>query len=208
MIPKIIHQIWFKPPLPERYEKFRQTWIKHHPGWEYRLWTNANLPGMANRHIFDQLTNYGGRADLLRYELLYWFGGWYADLDTECFQPIDALLENQDLALVYEDPPPGSGLIANCFMGAAPHHAYLRKLLTALPFSAFRKDWPIVGATGPGFMTHHAKEMGIKPNLPHAQFLPFSWNEKHRSGESFPGAYAVHHWDMGWRDHTSQPNIS
>lgn len=208
MIPKIIHQIWFNMPLPVRYEQFRQTWLKHHPKWEYRLWTSANLPGMTNRHIFDQLKNYAARADLLRYELLYQFGGWYADFDTQCFQPVDPVLEGKELALVYENHPPRTDLIANCFMGAAPRHAYTEALLRELPLSAFRQDWPVVGATGPGFITRVAKHMGIVPDLPHEKFIPFLWDEKHRAEESFPGAYAAHYWDMGWRDHTSQPNIS
>jgi hypothetical protein len=41
MIPKIFHQIWMGWDLPEpppAAEEYKQTWVEHHPDWEFRLW--------------------------------------------------------------------------------------------------------------------------------------------------------------------------
>ena len=43
-IPKIIHQIWLGGALPQKYYAMQKTWQEHHPDWEYRLWTDADLP--------------------------------------------------------------------------------------------------------------------------------------------------------------------
>jgi hypothetical protein len=29
-------------------------------------------------------------------------------------------------------------------------------------------------------------------------FYPYDWTELHRRGETFPDAYAVHHWSSKW----------
>lgn len=209
MIPKIIHQIWFNVhELPERYQAYQESWRKHHPGWEYKLWTKDNLPGLTNRHIFDQLKNYGARADVLRYELIYQFGGWYCDMDTQCFRAIDPVLEGKKLALCYESPPPRTDMICNCYLGAEPRHPLFEALVREIPYNAFRQDWPVVGATGPGFLTRIAQQLGVVPDLPYYQFVPFLWNERDKANNLPPGVYAAHYWDMGWRDKDSNPTIS
>jgi hypothetical protein len=34
--------------------------------------------------------------------------------------------------------------------------------------------------------------------FPREWFYPYNYNEKHRAKESFPQAYAVHHWACSW----------
>jgi hypothetical protein len=36
------------------------------PGWEYRLWTDENLPQLANQLQFDLMPHLPGTADILR----------------------------------------------------------------------------------------------------------------------------------------------
>lgn len=200
MIPKIFHQTWLgDDPMPERYINFRNTWLKNHPDWKHILWTKQNMPKLINKHIYDQMTNYAEKADIMRYEVLYQYGGWYADGDTECFRPIDDILNGLDIALLYEPEPPRTDLIANCFMGSKPYHPFLKKVLQELPYYAFRTDWPIVGATGPKFLGMIAEEFPVEVILNRKLFLPFMWNEKEKNGFSYPDAYAIHHWDMSWR---------
>ena len=46
MIPRIFHQIWLGDgPLPREYEGYQRSWTKHNPGWELRVWTEADLLG-------------------------------------------------------------------------------------------------------------------------------------------------------------------
>jgi mannosyltransferase OCH1-like enzyme len=115
-ISKIIHQIWIGPLPPPT--KWLQTWPEHNPDWEYRLWTNEDLYNekwvlqpqidfylkqaenteATGSFISARGSVYVGEkailfawhviADLMRYEILYKYGGYMPGADTECTQPI------------------------------------------------------------------------------------------------------------------------
>src|SRR6266516_4079263 len=92
-IPRLFHWIWFGPqPLPEQHRRWIDGWLALHPGWEHRLWTDANRPTFLNEPQFLAADNFAEMADIARYELLYRFGGVYVDTDTECLRSIEPLL--------------------------------------------------------------------------------------------------------------------
>tara|TARA_B100001059_G_C17809273_1_gene571223 strand:- start:63 stop:1016 length:954 start_codon:yes stop_codon:yes gene_type:complete len=85
-IPKIIHQIWIGPKdVPWKWiNSFKEDFMKKHPGWKYYLWTDKEVAklNLVNRIHYDNEKKYYGKADILRYELLYKFGGIYIDADS------------------------------------------------------------------------------------------------------------------------------
>ena len=82
-IPKIFHIIWIGPnPYP--FGEYKESWLKHNPHWELKYWNNDNLPDLYNQKIFDLIPSWAGKADILRYELLYRYGGLYSDADSYC----------------------------------------------------------------------------------------------------------------------------
>jgi len=97
-IPRVIHQIWLGSPLPRKLARYSRTWRKHHPDWELKLWTDAEVAGydFPSRELFDAAQCWGQKSDLLRMEILNSEGGVYVDLDYECFKPIDVLTERYD----------------------------------------------------------------------------------------------------------------
>ncbi len=139
-IPKIIHQIWLGPKRPPGFFlKFRESWQKLHPDWEYRLWTDADLAtyDFEMRDLFDQSENYGEKSDILRCEVLLKHGGVYVDADFECVKPIDELLSKYDFFAGIEPPheiPESSRvlLISNALIGAIPGHPILKKWKTTI----------------------------------------------------------------------------
>jgi len=97
-IPKIIHQIWFgSKPFPDNLKQLAETWKKFHPDWTYNLWTNDAveklLPQFLPEHqeLYCKLVDPRSKADLLRYYLLYWYGGLYVDTDFECLTSFEEL---------------------------------------------------------------------------------------------------------------------
>src|SRR5665647_30559 len=92
-IPKIIHQIWIGTSVPPEFERFQASCKRYHPDWEYRLWTQNDIPSlhMRNENLVHKSRNPGEISDLMRYEILYRYGGVYLDFDCECLQPLDAL---------------------------------------------------------------------------------------------------------------------
>ena len=134
-IPKIIHQIWVGPKTPPEIFKHSQESFKRlHPDWEYKLWTDADIPSLNlhNKKFYDLSTNYGEKADIMRYEILYKFGGVYADVDFMCFKPLDVLCQYDVWASIEPlDCSQGTG-INNAIIGSIPGHPLLRHCIETI----------------------------------------------------------------------------
>nr|MBA2306899.1 hypothetical protein [Candidatus Dependentiae bacterium] len=66
-IPKIIHQIWFGPKTPPSiFKESQESLKKHHPDWEYKLWTEEDIPSLQleNQEFYDLSQNYAEKADI------------------------------------------------------------------------------------------------------------------------------------------------
>ena len=91
IVPKIIHQIWIGSRVPKKYDKWRQSWLKYNPEFEYNLWDEKKILdiGLINEKKFLESKNVGIKSDIARYELLYRFGGIYVDLNgqTQAYNP-------------------------------------------------------------------------------------------------------------------------
>ena len=63
---RIFHRIWLgSKPLPAEFAAFGETWAAHHPGWEMRLWTDANLPPLINQQAFDRAPTFAAEPESL-----------------------------------------------------------------------------------------------------------------------------------------------
>ena len=117
-IPKIIHFIWIGPnPFPQQSISNLISWKNHHPNWKFFFWTDdPNRPppieGMQQRLITDfdfgplqrcieGSQNWGERADIMRYMIIYKEGGIYTDHDVECIRPLDPLTSRYDFVAGY-----------------------------------------------------------------------------------------------------------
>ncbi|NGX26887.1 MAG: hypothetical protein K940chlam6_00813 [Chlamydiae bacterium] len=132
-IPKIIHQIWLDGPIPESIQKLQETWKKQHPDWEYHLWTGKEIEFLylQNRTLYDAVSTSKAKNKILRYEILYQFGGLFVDIDFACIKSFDILNENCDFYAGLTDqirsPELSSSLIA-----ATPRHPILRECIQKL----------------------------------------------------------------------------
>jgi hypothetical protein len=96
LIPRIIHQIWLNPPLPEQYRAWREQLIALHPGWEVRLWTAENLPDYDQVMDLYDLRGYHPTiaSDVFRVLVVLKYGGFYLDCDTEPIACLESLREH------------------------------------------------------------------------------------------------------------------
>ena len=77
-IPKKMAHIWIGPLNPP--VEWMNTWKEKHADWEYTLYDNNFLKSFSfkNKKLIEkyyELGLYAGAADLMRYEILYEFGG-------------------------------------------------------------------------------------------------------------------------------------
>lgn len=94
LIPKVIHQIWLGGDLPEKYIRLIDTIKEKNLNYEHKLWTDndvVNYP-LKNRELYDKTPNFGGKADILRYEILNNEGGIYLDTDFIGLKSFDEIL--------------------------------------------------------------------------------------------------------------------
>jgi mannosyltransferase OCH1-like enzyme len=188
-IPPILHQIWLGPdPFPAEYTGFRQTWIDRHPGWELRFWSEDDLPADLRRpEAAERLRVPAERADILRIEVLWRFGGVYVDVDFECLRSIEPLLEGVDFFVSVAKP----GRLNNALMGSVAGHPLLDRALDELrprEFHGYDKS-----AAGPLFLDRLLEDQSELTRFPPEVFYP-------RTPEEQRTAYAVHHEARSWKD--------
>jgi len=201
VIPKVIHQIWLGPLLPPL--AAMESWKEKHPDWDYRLWTEDNLPCLKNAQPFLESSNFPQKADILRYEILEQFGGVYIDADVYCVKSIDPLLDdvnNRSCSLVaaYEGRVEAKTLVANTVMMAEPGNPFIRLLVDSINIEQEGQAWEI---TGPQYFTDmietHQPKICL---LPHKTFFPIHHRDKENrqisisSFDSDPEVYGVHLW--------------
>jgi len=199
MVPKILHQIWLGPkPRPQ---EWMLTWAVKHPRWNYCMWTESNLPRLRNQGLYDAYgSEYAGKADLIRYEVLHAMGGVYIDADAECLRPIDDLIAGiEDSFAVYENETARPGLIANGFLGACPGNRLMTHLIDEIEARFAVQGAALVASppwviTGPMLLTEVVEGYTYTDLrvLPSWTFLPEHFTGlKHTGTEQ---SYARHYW--------------
>ena len=138
VIPKILHFIWLDPKeLPALGAPFIHSWQEKHPGWAVELWDDAraasflhSTPTCRSKGSFDAASNFGMKSDILRYEILYHYGGVYADVDYECLGNLDQIVDTCNFfAGIANVPDFPSVEINNGLIGCCPQHSLMDKIV-------------------------------------------------------------------------------
>jgi mannosyltransferase OCH1-like enzyme len=199
------------------------SWVRNHPGWEYRLWTDAENRKFIKCFFPDFLVRYDSypfhiqRVDAVRYFVLYSFGGLYVDLDFECLQPFDQLLADHECLLGLEPEEHcrihnREQIIGNALMAAVPMHPLLGEVIRELvEYESVREDrnTVILETTGPFMLSRvYARcRLADVTLLPSRDVYPLSlydldraartgWSELERF--KLREAYAVHYFAGTW----------
>jgi mannosyltransferase OCH1-like enzyme len=152
-IPKILHQLWIGPkPAPS---KHMETWKAKNTDFEYIYWNEEEI---KNRNItfkcqsaIDGMEEINGKADIMRWEILYKYGGFFEDADSIAIEPISDELMSKTAFAGYENEIATPGLIATGTMGFTKRHRlcrdaihWIRKNPTSFAKTG-RKAWQNVG---------------------------------------------------------------
>jgi mannosyltransferase OCH1-like enzyme len=167
-IPRIIHQTWKSAEVPGRFQAAARSWRDRHPGWEYVLWTDADIDRFVRDHfpqlvtLFQRYPDQIQRVDAFRYLLLQRVGGVYADLDIECLRSFEPLREHR--VVLPRTAPVG---LSNDLMMATPGHPLFQALIDGLPaaFRAWQHWWiprhfRVLETTGSLYITRIHRQAG------------------------------------------------
>ncbi|CAK8997389.1 unnamed protein product [Durusdinium trenchii] len=98
-IPCVIHQTWKTHTLDSNQEDFVKSWTSKNPECQHKLWNDTEIAELCKSKspdlmwpIWEALT-----PDVFRYLVLWDQGGYYADLDVTCSQPISTYHHPQDV---------------------------------------------------------------------------------------------------------------
>lgn len=164
-IPHTVHFIWLGPhAFPAESVENVRTWIAKNPGWKVKFWTDKDRPvpcaGMEKivfneypfpylKKHYEESENWGEKSDLLRFEILYFEGGTYADHDANCLIPFEGLHGAYDFYCGMEAPhPPFAGRMLTAgigLLGSRPGHPFIKRWIDKVA-----AHWSFVGEKYPG----------------------------------------------------------
>ena len=203
-VPKIIHQIWIGPKQPPI--NLMNTWKEKHPDFEYIFWNETEFEhrGMIFecQDKIDEMETYCGKTDIMRWEILYKYGGIYIDADSFCIEKLDDEIIKKSFA-GWENEVKRPGLIAVGTMGFTINHSIPKKAIEFIKNNDVSYDKTGKMAwqnTGPVLLTNiynqdsnNEKQFNI---LNSYTFLPH-----HFTGEEYDGhgkIYAFQKWGSTW----------
>ena len=157
----------------------------------------------------DEMIEINGKADIIRWEILYKYGGVFLDADSICVEPIDDMLMKCKYFAGWEQEQLRKGLIATGTMGFPPKHPLVKEAIEWIKANSVDREktnmmaWQSVG---PGLLTRmyntgKYKDMTIFPSY---TFLPI-----HCTGAEYKGhgkIYAYQEWGSTHKSYDQMNN--
>ena len=223
MIPRIIHQTWASNVIPQHLRRYQESWLQHHPKWEYRFWDDKANDTLIAEHYPEFADHYRRvtptilRVDLVRLAYLHRHGGVYADLDYEVIRPLDGLL-NTSRAIVGRErggigwPIRGRDYVINALMASPPGHPLWLDVMHSMVGAyrrrrAFERHTRYVIRMAIAVLDdqveQHLRDGDDVVVLPFETLYPSMPTQRitehrQRVAEAL-GAYGIHHYENSWR---------
>jgi mannosyltransferase OCH1-like enzyme len=182
-IPKKIHLIWLGGEKPKKFNFLLERIKEKNKNYDVIEWNDNNINfELINQRLFDETENLGSKSDILRFELLYKYGGIYMDYDFLQIKSFDELLEYDFFAGTDKNNP---NEVWNSIVGSTPKNKICEKFLNDILNNEPIKRHEInrvMNETGPYYLTKlindNKWEYDIKI-LKGDYFYPFPGAERH-----------------------------
>lgn len=230
MIPRRIHQIWFQgsDQVPAKYHRFQQSWLQHHPSWQYIVWDQNKIEAFLEstasiKSLYDRLPHMIQKIDLAKYVILQRYGGVYVDMDMEALKPLDTLIDSYpDITLFVSEVEIGCSdnrlcipmtivskgkywtgpYYNNAVFAVIPNHPIWDSVFKDIELHADPKgthhDFYIQDSTGPMMITRVIRG-GKYPNIHTCPPYYFEpCNKFNLANCDTSKSYAVHYYENSW----------
>lgn len=168
-IPPLIHFIWLGSPIPKEFHSVMKTWRRCHPGWEIKIWDEKGVENFpwSNGYIkwlYGDAKTWGEKSDILRYEILFQFGGIYSDLDMICLKSFNDLISHKieffggQETNTSEDSAGKIVYLSNALIGSAKNHPVIKFCLDHLISQDESPKATVMERTGPFLLSRACAE--------------------------------------------------
>jgi mannosyltransferase OCH1-like enzyme len=177
MIPKILHIIWVGDEQRQP-RQLIETWARHHPGWDIRLWGNADLverEWQCQAHIRHWATrDCAAVANLMRWEILHEHGGVCVAADSVCLRPLDEALLDLDSFACWVSELVEPGLVSSGYVGCSQGNALMARVIQDIRATPVDAELSASGVLGSGRLTASWRDMAYAELtvLPSYTFIP------------------------------------
>lgn len=217
-IPPIIHFIWLGSSIPEKIDMIINSWRVFNPGWKIIIWTDKEVETFSwtkesSKNFYEKATHYAEKSDILRYEILYQFGGIYSDTDVVCLKSFNDLISSGVTLLggleVNQVYASSVVWLCNAVIGCIKNSPIIKYCIENLKSSVESSD-NLVFRTGPRLFTLACLQGFESENvliLPCSYFYPFPffrdnshWSYSSEQILTFvrPESMTLHLWEGTW----------
>jgi len=224
-IPPVIHLIWLGSTPPSRVDLVIESWKRHHPSWKIKLWTDKDIENFSwtcprSKNFYEKSGNWAEKSDILRFEILYQFGGIYSDTDVICLKSFEDLISSKITFFAGLESNKvkrfGRPLVGSAIIGAKKNSAIVKD---CIDFSQTLEEAPTIRQyirSGPGPITKASYKALKNINneniiiFPCSYFYPMHWEARLSSAEDIieyirPESFAIHLWEGSWFDSFPPP---
>lgn len=213
-----------KDAVPDKYAAARETWTEVQPGWEIRVWDEADLSALVTGTQWEVALRLCRRliqrADVLRCAVLERYGGVYADMDMYALKSLEPfLLEEriqvgettfQGVPLVHRVMRLNNGIILSPPSLSFWKRDFLPALILRLQTHTLLDDlspaWNTIRTTGPGLWSsfyQHPSVLGHPMHFFYALGIGKQQTSVKLTDEQvkrMQGSFVYHMQDSAWLD--------
>jgi len=142
-LPSILHFLWLGSNISQEYINNIKQWASNNKHYQIFLWldnhTTVDLEnaGIIVKDVTKEIESFASqdiilaepllvcKADIIRYEIIYKYGGIYSDTDSLSIQPLGALFQHSFVSLMSSPPH----YVQNCIFGFPPLSHFLKYVL-------------------------------------------------------------------------------
>ena len=214
MIEKIIHQIWIGDnELPNEFKLYQDKLKSIYNDFEFIYWDNNLVNKYINEYPFKEYIfgkyPYAFKSDLLRFWILYNFGGLYFDTDID---PLKKIPEKYltDFSFITCKYNTYNFECATGFLASEKYNNTTKIILDDILensklYDINNSDLNLV--SGPTAFTKILLNKNLLSEklliFDYYRFYPYGWWEMDRKYENFlvtsPNSFGVHHWTYSWK---------
>ena len=216
MIPKKIHYCWFgRNPYPESFVKFKESWKKNCPDYEFIEWNEDSFDINSNEYVKEAYSckKWAFVTDYVRLWAIYNYGGIYMDTDVEVLKPLDCFLSEHAFSGFESNSGVPTGL-----MGGEKSNSVFRDLLMDYKDKQFiNPDGTMNMHTNVEYITDYFVSHGLKLNntkqtingftmFPSEYFCPK--DSRTLEIKLTKNTYAIHHFAGSWTDKRTKKRLT